>query len=173
MRDLVRVRGGLWSLQWGTRFVYTLFLAFCVAGYAVMVALALARSGVSTEGIATYYRGDDAGLAYPKTDAELLELTHFHLFSMPLMLFVQGHLFLMTSWPRRLKTALVVAGAVGIAIDLAAPWLILHGSAAFAPAKNVGRVLMGAAFTAFAVVPLWEMWFVRRPGANGPDADQR
>src|SRR5262245_54736409 len=158
MKELIRLRQGLGDLQWGTRFAYTLFLLFCGAAYAVMTALALQRSGLSPSGIAAYYAGDEAAQRYGKTTGELLEVTHFHLFAMPLLLFVQGHLFLLTRWPLRLKVALVTAGALGIALDLAAPWLIVYVSHGCALLKDVARVLMAAAFTAFAVVPLWEMW---------------
>jgi len=175
MREVINLRGGLTTLRWSTRFIYTVFLAFCAVSYGVMVALALHRSGVALDGIATYYRGDEAQMIYGKTRGEMLEVTHFHMFAMPLMLFVQGHLFLLTTWPRRVKVAFVVAGAVGIALDLAAPWLIVYVTPTAAILENIGRICMGAAFTAFAVVPLYEMWLRKRPSDEDlfpPDALQ-
>lgn len=164
MRELLTVRGGLHTLRWGTRFSYTLYLVFSLAAYAVMVALAISGSGVTDQSIVLYYKGDEAQLAYGMGRRELLELTHFHLFAMPLYLFVQGHLFLLTRWPLRWKVLLVVAASLGIAGDLAAPWLVIDVSPAWAPMKNVARVLMAVPFVAFAVVPLWEMWGPRPTG---------
>jgi len=161
MKEFLYLKNGLRSLQPSTRFVYTLFLVFSLAGYAVMIALASDRSGFSSASVAKYYAGGDG--AYPKTRGELLEVTHFHLFSMPLLLFVQGHLFLMTSWPRWLKLALVWAAFVGCALDLAAPWLVVGLSPDFACTKAIARVLLAPALLAFAIVPLWEMW---RPGRD-------
>lgn len=158
MKELIRLRHGLGDLQPGTRFAYTLFLGFCGAAYAVMTVLAVQRSGLAPSGIAAYYAGDAATQTYGKTPGEMLEVTHFHLFAMPMLLFVQGHLFLLTRWPMRVKVALVVAGTLGIALDLAAPWLIVYVSRDLAALKDAARVLMAVAFTAFAVVPLWEMW---------------
>ena len=165
MKELLTLRAGLGTLQWSTRFVYTVFLLFCFANYAVMSALAISRSGLSAHSIATYYGGDATALVYAKTPAELLEVTHFHLFAMPLLLFVQGHLFLLTRWPMRRKVILVVAAAVGIGLDLAAPWLIIYVSPGLAMVKNAARVLMAAGFIAFAAVPIWEMWFARPAAA--------
>lgn len=172
MRDLITVRGGLTQLRWSTRFVYTLFLIFCFANYAVMSVMAISRSGFSSQGIAAYYAGDEAAMTYAKTPAELLEVTHFHLFAMPLLLFVQGHLFLLTRWPLRRKVVLVLAAAAGVALDIAAPWLIVYLSPSLAPVKNAARVLMAAGFLAFAAVPLWEMWCARpAPAAAAEEAE--
>ena len=168
MKEFLYLKNGLQSLQWSTRFVYTLFLVFSLAGYAVMIALAAQRSGFSTASIATYYAGD--GAQYPKTPGELLEVTHFHLFSMPLLLFVQGHLFLMTSWPRRLKIALVVAAFVGAALDLAAPWCVLYVSRDLAFVKILARCLLGPPLVAFTLVPLRVMWW---PTSGERDPDPR
>lgn len=160
MKEFLYLKDGLRSLQPSTRFVYTLFLVFSLVSYAVMIALAADRSGFTAQSAADYYAG--AGEHYAKTKGELLEVTHFHLFAMPLMLFVQGHLFLMTRWNRRLKFALVWAAFVGAALDLATPWLIVYVSRDFAIAKLISRWLLGPALLAFALVPLWELWWPQR-----------
>jgi hypothetical protein len=162
MKEFLYLKNGLRSLQSSTRFAYTMFLAFSLASYVVMVVMAADRSGFSAHSAAHYYAG--AGDQYAKTRGELLEVTHFHLFSMPLMLFVQGHLFLMTRWPRGLKLALVWAAFIGAALDIAAPWLIVYVSRDMALAKVLSRMLLGPALLAFACVPLWEMW---RPDRSG------
>lgn len=169
MKELLVLSGGLSHLRFNTRFIYSVFLLFCTVGYVVMAALAMARSGLSVDSIATYYRGDESEMIYGKTYGELLETTHFHLFAMPMLLFVQGHLFLLTRWPTGLKVTLVLAATLGIALDLAAPWLIVYGSADWAWTKTMARILMGAGFAAFALVPLYEMWFVK--AEPPPDAD--
>jgi hypothetical protein len=156
MKEFLYLKHGLRSLQPSTRLAYTLFLVFSLLGYGVMIALAADRSGFSASSAAAYYGG--GGDLYPKTKGELLEVTHFHLFSMPLLLFVQGHLFLMTRWPRGLKLTLLYAAFVGCALDLAAPWLVVYVSPDLAAAKVLARVLLGPSLLAFAVVPLWEMW---------------
>ena len=172
MKEFLYVKNGLGSLQWSTRFVYTLFLVFSLASYVVMIVLAAQRSGFSSASVADYYAG--GGERYPKTPGELLEVTHFHLFSMPMLLFVQGHLFLMTRGPRAWKIAVVVAAFAGAALDLAAPWLVLYVSRDWAVSKLVARALLGPALVVFAVVPLYEMWrphgaergHAPRPGAR-------
>lgn len=162
MKEFLYLKNGLRSLQPSTRFAYTLFLVFSLASYVVMVVMAADRSGFSAHSAADYYAG--AGDQYAKTRGEMLEVTHFHLFAMPLMLFVQGHLFLMTRWPRKWKLALVWAAFLGAALDIAAPWLIVYVSRDLAFAKVISRFLLGPALVAFACGPLWEMW--------GPDRER-
>jgi hypothetical protein len=87
---------------------------------------------------------------------------------MPMLLFVQGHLFLMTRWPRPWKIAFVVAAFVGAALDLAAPWLVLYASRDWAVLKLAARALLGPALVVFAIVPLYEMW--RPRGADSARA---
>lgn len=159
MKEFLYLKDGLRSLQPSTRFVYTFFLAFSLASYVVMIALAAPRSGFSPASVSAYYAGGDG--RYAKTAGELLEVTHFHLFSMPLLLFVQGHLFLMTRWPRGLKLAIVIAAFAGCALDMGAPWLVVYVSPDLAVTKLLARALLGPALIAFALVPLYEMWWAR------------
>lgn len=166
MKEFLYLRSGLRSLQPSTRFAYTLFLAFSLVSYVVMIALAAGRSGFTPASVGDYYAG--GGEQYAKTAGELLELTHFHLFSMPLLLFVQGHLFLMTRWPQALKKWIVIAAFTGAALDLAAPWLIVYVSRELWIAKLAGRVLLGPSLLAFTIVPLVEMWRPS-PGESPPE----
>lgn len=156
MKEFLFLRQGLRSLQPSTRIAVTWFLLFSLASYGVMIALAAARSGFTPSSVASYYAG--GGERYPKTAGELLELTHFHLFSMPLLLFVQGHLFLMTRWPRGLKRWIVAAAFVGAALDIAAPWLVLYVSRELAFTKLAARALLAPSLLLLTIVPLVEMW---------------
>lgn len=170
MRELLFARYGLGHLQWSTRFIYTLFLVFCLASYGVMVWMGAERSGFDSASIADYYAGNEAAyeageidimeVVYAKPTESLVELTHFHLFSMPVLLFIQGHLFLLTRLPRRLKIAAVVAAFAGAACDLAAPWMIQGLGRDYAWVKTAGRVLLAPTLLAFTIVPVIEMWLL-------------
>ena len=108
MKDLLNPRGGLRGLMWETKFVYTLFLLFNLAGYIVMGIIIFTRTGVGHQALTEYYLGNEDKFQYAVSTQELLNTTHFHLFSIPLMLFVQGHLFMLCRWPRALKVIIVL-----------------------------------------------------------------
>ena len=157
MREFLHPSGrGLALLQPSTRFALALMLVFALAAYVVMVLLGISRSGLSPESIASYYAGVAQGEG--KTTGELLELTHFHLFAMPLFCFVLGHVFLMcrapsTGWRR----AIVLCAFAGAACDLSAPWLVIHLAPVCAWVKIAGRALLAPALLAMTLVPLWEL----------------
>jgi hypothetical protein len=119
MKEFLAPKGGLAALQPSTRLALALFLVFALLGYGVMIALGVARSGLDVTSIRDYYGGSTPELA--KSTGELLELTHFHLFAMPMQLFVLGHVFLLGRYSQRWRRWIVVAAFAGAACDLAAP----------------------------------------------------
>lgn len=165
MKELQRPPGMLRTLRFETRVALTTWVAMWLSGYLVMGIMAARRAGFTRESIETYYVGDEARMQFGKSTAELLELTHFHLFAMPLTLFVIGHLFLLSSWPRRLKVSLFLLCAAGMAVYMAAPWLIRDVSPRLAQLQNLGRLLAFAPLALFAVVVIVEMW---RPMRDDP-----
>jgi hypothetical protein len=134
-------------------------------------------AGWTASSIAAYYRGsapvapvDDAALdahfaigdppppaAAPVTVARsfgtLLEVAHFHLVAMPLLLLVVAHLFSMAPWGRsRWAGAVCYFGFACAFVDILAPFAVRYLSADFAPVKLVAfigleAVLIGMAAT--------------------------
>lgn len=87
-----------------------------------------------------------------------MQTTHFHLFSVPIYLLVAGHLFLLSAFSPRVKTAAISAAIAFTALHLLAPWLVYFGGAALAwlyPITGTGMLL---GFAVLLGVPLYEMW---------------
>src|SRR5215475_16098382 len=89
------------------KWVYTGFLVFVGLGFCTNGLFQLTRIGPTLHRIATYYRGGELGqsMTFPKTFAELLELTHFHTFMMGVLFLILAHLMVATAAPTRLKTS--------------------------------------------------------------------
>src|SRR5262245_42112038 len=89
------------------RLVLGLYLVFALLGLATNLVMTYRETGFSLAGIETYYRGspktEGETLVYPKSAAELIFNTHFHLFMMPLVFLVMCHVFYMTASPEWLK----------------------------------------------------------------------
>ena len=92
-----------------------------------------------------------------------MEVTHAHLFSMPVLLLVSGHLVLLTSMNARIKLALIVVSVLGMVVHLAAPWIVRWSAG-----NGLGLVYPisgGALLASLAIMtcaPAWEMWRPRR-----------
>jgi len=153
------------------RLVYTAFLLMAVIGMATMAAFQLWHVGPTPSRIEAYYRGGERGgeMTFAKTFRELVEVTHFHAFSMGVMYLILAHLFIATAVPPGLKRWLIVVAFVGLAGDLIAPWLIVYGSGAFAPVQLLSWLAEWIGFGAFIVVPLVEMWWSQERGEAPPE----
>ncbi|KYF68331.1 MULTISPECIES: hypothetical protein [Sorangium] len=95
------------------------------------------------------------------SERKLLEVTHFHLFSVPVYVLILAHLWLLARLPSWLHTAGVVAAVFTSGLHMAAPWLIrgAPGAAALMPVSGVAMLL---SLGAMAVVSTVDMWSPRR-----------
>jgi hypothetical protein len=95
------------------------------------------------------------------SERKLLEVTHFHLFSVPVYVLILAHLWLLARLPSWLHTAGVAAAVVTSGLHIAAPWLIrgAPGAAALMPISGVAMLL---SLGAMAVVSTVDMWLPRR-----------
>jgi hypothetical protein len=144
-------------LPFGARLFYSLFLGMVFFGLLTCVGFAVGKSGLSSDALTDYYRGDSAGGA-AKPYLELLETAHFHLFSMPIFFLVLGHIFFLSSLAERTKLAVVVTAFAALVLEIALPWLIVYQSTAWVWLEHPTRIALLATFLVFIVVPLREMW---------------
>ncbi|WP_437738745.1 hypothetical protein [Sorangium sp. So ce1335] len=106
------------------------------------------------------------------SERKLLEVTHFHLFSVPVYVLILAHLWLLARLPSWLHTAGVVAAVAASGLHMATPWLIrgAPGAAALMPISGVAMLL---SLGAMAVVSTVDMWLPRRTrrGEAAPPAE--
>jgi hypothetical protein len=92
---------------------------------------------------------------------KLLEVTHFHLFTVPVFLLIVAHLFMLTGLSARVKSIWIVLAFVGSLSHLAAPWLIRYAGASLAPMYGISGALMGVSIGFLTVYPMVVMWMPR------------
>jgi hypothetical protein len=145
------------------RLVYTLFLLLMLVGFAFSFFWAHSMTGLSPEGIADHYRGSDDTFGEPMSFRELAEITHFHLFTMPVVFMILVHVLYLTTSSNRIKVAMTWTAFGGVTLDLVSPWLIRYVSPIFILTMLTGDVLMLISFLVMLVVPLYELWGTGRP----------
>jgi len=180
MRDFERKPGRLRALSLPARLAYSAFLLFTLAGLALTVMLLDDMVGVDLGRSANYYAGapetpmvavpeDDGGPAFdlppeappvatPMSRRKLLEVSHFHLFSMPVYLLILSHLFMLGRTRQALKVVVIGGATLGTALHLLAPWAAALSWPGATALYAVSGSLLGVGFLWMSVVPMWEMW---------------
>ena len=95
------------------------------------------------------------------TYRKLLEVTHFHLFTVPVFLLIIAHLFMLTGLSSTAKTVWIATAWGSAFLHLLAPWLIRYGSAAWSFLYPTSGALMGLAMLVMTVYPIVVMWLPR------------
>jgi hypothetical protein len=105
---------------------------------------------------------DEAAEARPivvaVTYRKLLEVTHFHLFTVPVFLLIIAHLFMLTGLGPSLKLTFIVTGFASSLLHLVAPWAIRYGGAGWAwlyPLTGGAMALSLTFMTAYPIVVMW------------------
>src|SRR5690349_18125008 len=112
MRQFISSGFKIWNLGLEAKVLYTVFAMFALAAYVVSVLYAGDLIGLGTSSARAYYAGGALGeparpagpaielpdeaarpLRDPISYRHLLEVTHFHLFTVPVFLLIVAHLF--------------------------------------------------------------------------------
>jgi hypothetical protein len=150
-------------LDVGVKVVYTAFLAFTACGVVTMGLLHVDGMGTSAAAAQAWWAGD-GDMAYPKSYRQLLELTHFHLFTEPITWLILAHLYNLGGDPVRRRVAVSVVSILAIAAQVALPWVVVYGPGPLAVALLPCNAAVGGTLAYMAVAAVRDMWFSRRPG---------
>ena len=154
------------------RLLYTQFLLLMLVGFLFSFFWAHSMTGLSPEGIAAHYRGSDATFGEPMSFRELAEVTHFHLFTMPVVFMILVHVLFLTNVSHALKQWLSWLSFAGVGLDLLSPWLISYISPVFVLTMLTGDTLMMGSFLVMMWIPLYEMWIMKQPLMAGKRGEE-
>jgi hypothetical protein len=171
----------IWNLSREAKLVYTGFGLFALLAIGVSILFYEDLVGPGSGGVRAYYAGEAAAPTVnareapggPKLDLpsepevrltvavtyrKLLEVTHFHLFTLPVFLLIIAHLFMLTGLSTRAKSIWIAGGWLSSLLHLLAPWLIRYGSAAWSFLYPLSGALMALTLVVMTVYPIWAMW---------------
>ena len=159
----------------------TLYIASVLAALWVATLKYTDRAEWSAQGARLYIAGDGAGARDPLADPlagtpeglsrheglsrrQLIDIVHPHLFTVPIVLFILGHLLHLTRLPDPLKLLLNVAAFGSFLATFLLP-LALPRHPGLAPALIGAGTLMLASVALQCLIPLYETW-LGKPGAG-------
>ncbi len=122
------------------------------------------KMSLSYASVVEYYLGNEDRFLPARSYQGMLEVSHFHLFAMGMLLLVLTHLVLFVPIANRIKLALIVTPFVSAALDEGAGWAVRFVSPLFAWAKIAGFLLLQTSLGALVVISLWSV--LRGTSAN-------
>lgn len=187
MKDFEKQTLRLYRLSLLGKAAYSVFLFFTLIGMVVTVILYHDMVGIRSERITSYYHGGQEvlGSAIPKENAanegpqvelpsdlsltseqamplrKLLEVTHFHLFTMPVYLLILSHLFMMTGSSSLSKLVWMTSASMATLGHVIAPWFARSATPGHVWAYGLSGFWMLISYSFMALATLWAMW--RKP----------
>ena len=107
---------------------------------------------LTAESVVNYYLGSEQEFTQPKSYQGMLEVSHFHLFAMGMLIVTLTHLMLMTEFSYRLKIALSILIYVSAIADEAGGWLVRFVHPGFAYFKIVSFLTLEFSLITLIVV---------------------
>ena len=136
-------------------------------------ALYFDKMDLGPDSVVAYYLGSEEQFLAPRSYRGLLEVSHFHLFAVGMLLLVLTHLALFVPLPGAAKAWLVAVPFASALLDEGAGWLVRFGGPGFAWLKVAGFLLLQASLLLLIIASLWAV-FAGSQGDNyaGFDDDE-
>jgi hypothetical protein len=139
----------------------TAFLLLAVLGLGVAGLQIYVRAGLTPQSTLAHFRGDEATMQFPQSFGAMVEITHAHAFTQPMLALILSVAFLASNAREALKRAVVVALFIGMAMELGVPWLVRYGPAWTVHLLPLTGVLIISGVFVSVAIPLYEMWWQR------------
>ena len=144
------------------RLVLVWFLVYVVCLWVTNALLFFSKMGLSPSSVLAYYGGDEARFLQPRSYQGMLEISHFHLFAMGIMVLTMSHLLLFVPIPNSWKWWGVSLPFASALADEAAGWLIRFVNPAFAYLKIAAFLTFQATLALLVVAVAWAIATGRR-----------
>jgi hypothetical protein len=156
---------GEWDHNRLLQTVVVLYCFFVVLLWATNWMLYFDSMDLTTASVVDHFLGDEDEFRSPRTYRGMLELTHFHLFAMGMLMMVLTHLALFVPVGAPLKIALILVPFFSALASEGTSWLVRYGGAGFAWTKIAGFLMLQGSLAALVAIALWSV-FAGRQGEN-------
>ncbi len=161
---------GEWTRNRLLQTIVVLYSIYVSGLWVTNALLYFSKMGLTPDSVTSYYLGNEELFLSPRSYQGLLEVSHFHLFAMGMLLLVLTHLMLFVSLPNTLKAWLIVLPFVSAIVDEGAGWLVRFGHPGFAYLKIGGFLMLQASLAALVGLALWSVFAGSQQNYDGPKA---
>jgi len=146
---------GEWSRNRLLQVIVVLYTIYVSGLWLTNCLLYFSKMSLAPSSVVAYYLGNEATFQAPRTYQGLLEVSHFHLFAMGMLLMVLTHLMLFIPVRSGIKIWLIVLPYLAAALDEGGGWLERFVSADLAFVKVGGFLLLQGSLAALIGFSLW------------------
>jgi hypothetical protein len=135
-----------------------------LVGYTTSLLFIHHTTGMTPEGVVARYRGSDPNAAegamqFPKSLAEMMTVTHTHLFGMATIFVLSGLALALCARPsERWRRVLIVEPFVALLLSFMAMWLMRYVDARFSWLLALSSTIMAATFYLQSFFIVRELW---------------
>jgi len=164
---------GEWSRNRLLQTIVVLYVLYVAGLWVTNALLYFEKMSLSPVSVVEYYRGAEERFLTPKSYQGMLEVSHFHLFAMGMLLLVLTHLMLFVPLADRTKLWLIVSPFASALLDEGGGWLVRFLHPGFAVVKVAGFLALQASLAALILLSLWSVFrgspqsYRGGPGAPG------
>lgn len=127
------------------------------------------KMGLTPSSVTAYYLGSEEDFTQPISYQSLLEVTHFHLFSMGVLVLILTHLALFAPLSTRLKTWLIGLTFLTALANEAGGWLVRFAHPLFAYFKIGSFLLLETLLAALLVLVSASLFLTKRSASRDAD----
>jgi len=149
---------GEWSRNRLLQVIVVLYTVYVSGLWVTNCLLYFSKMTLSPASVVAYYLGNEATYQPARTYQGLLEVTHFHLFAMGMLLMVLTHLMLFVPIRSSWKALLIALPFFAAALDEGSSWLVRFVSPDLAFLKVAGFLLLQGSLAALIIVSLWSVF---------------
>ena len=146
---------GEWTRNRLLQRIVVLYAIYVAGLWATNAMLYFSKMSLTPGSVVAYYLGAEESFLPARSYEGMLEVAHFHLFAMGMLLLVLTHLMLFVPLPGRVKAWLITLPFLSALLDEGAGWLVRFVSPLFAWAKIAGFLLLQGSLAALVVLSLW------------------
>ncbi|MDD9801549.1 MAG: hypothetical protein OXU78_03960 [Deltaproteobacteria bacterium] len=149
---------GEWQRNHLLQTIVAIYALFVAGLWLTNALLYFQKMGLTPDSVTAYYLGDEERFLPPRSYQGMLEIAHFHLFAMGMLILVMTHLALFTPLANRVKAWLIALPFAAALLGEGAGWLVRFVHPAFAWAKIGGFLLLQGSLAALILLSLWAVF---------------
>ncbi len=149
---------GEWSKNRLLQLIIVIFVIYVAGMWLTNALLYFQKMSLTATSVTEYYLGSEERFLQPRTYQGMLEVAHFHLFAMGLLLLTLTHLMLFVPIHSDLKAWFIIIPFTSALVNEGSSWLVRFVHPVFAYLKIAGFLALEISLAVLIVVSLWAVF---------------